>query len=165
MAPKTNSAGAHFPPTDSDAHSIVAEHSALATAKQALTFLIDPSKANSATRPQRLRTRALLRTLHYFGKFLFWKLYRWAKYALVGSAVAAVGSMVAAGSMATGVGFLMAPGGIVASAGFGTVYGLARFAWRRIHRKKMSTAQRGLSANGTATKAYAKEPDLQEVPW
>jgi len=95
---------------------------------------------------------------------LFWRLYRWAKYALVGSAVAALGSVVAAGGVASGVGLFLAPTGIVGTVVAGTVWGLGRWGWRRVWRnRRREDVKIGVSV--VQGKAYVKEPDLQAVPW
>ncbi|KAI5477553.1 blue-light-inducible Bli-3 protein [Pseudohyphozyma bogoriensis] len=61
-------------------------HTALRTN---LTYLIK-GPANAAAHPASLRTRSILRTTRYVLKFVFWRLVRYFKYALVGAGVAAL---------------------------------------------------------------------------
>ncbi|KAJ9656197.1 hypothetical protein H2201_008609, partial [Coniosporium apollinis] len=69
-----------------------AESSALASAKRNIAFLLHPNDARD--RPTRLRTRALLRTVRYIAVFVFWRLVRYAKYAVIGSLTAAAAGTV-----------------------------------------------------------------------
>jgi hypothetical protein len=80
--------------------------SALASAKRNFSYLINPTR--TADHPERLRTRALLRTLNYVGRFIFWRIVRYAKYVAIGSLVAAVGA-TAFGSVISGVAWIAAP--------------------------------------------------------
>ncbi|KAH8761913.1 hypothetical protein BGZ57DRAFT_904379 [Hyaloscypha finlandica] len=91
--------------------------SALHSAKQNIHFLFAPNSPNSP-RPAHLRTRALLRSLRYIGIFIFWRVVRYAKYALVGSIVAAVGA-TAFGGVVSGVGWVLAPTGILGTVAVG----------------------------------------------
>ncbi|GAA94105.1 uncharacterized protein L969DRAFT_93490 [Mixia osmundae IAM 14324] len=103
------------------------ETTALAKAKQNVSFLINPS--NKTVAPTRFRTRALLRTVRYIAVFLFWRLVRYAKYAAIGSAVAFAGSGVL-GTVTGGAGFLLAPPGIVSGALLGIGYGALKIGWK-----------------------------------
>src|SRR5580658_8465658 len=89
--------------SSTDVKADIRSSSALAAAKQNISFLYSPSSASNA--PARLRTRAMLRSLHYVGVFIFWRIVRYAKYALVGAVLAAVGGS----AMGSGVAFLVAP--------------------------------------------------------
>lgn len=106
-------------------------HSALQSAKTNLQFLYDPNSPNA---PTRRRTRALLRTLRYALKFIFWRLVRYAKYAAVGAITAAIAG-TAIGSVASGAAFVIAPTGILGGAGAGLLWGLGKFGWRTLARK------------------------------
>ncbi|KAK6000281.1 hypothetical protein QM012_003913 [Aureobasidium pullulans] len=103
----------------------------LQTAKRNLQFLYDPNSPNA---PTRRRTRALLRTLRYALKFIFWRLVRYAKYAAVGAITAAIAG-TAIGSVASGAAFVIAPTGILGGAGAGLLWGLGKFGWRSLARK------------------------------
>jgi hypothetical protein len=104
--------------------------SALHSAKQNLHFLFAPNSTNSP-RPAHLRTRALLRSLRYIGIFVFWRIVRYAKYALVGSVVAALGA-TAFGGVVSGVGWILAPPGILGTVGIGMVWALGKWGFRRM---------------------------------
>jgi len=92
-----------------------------------LSYLISPS---SADKPGRIRTRALLRTLRYTTVFIFWRLLRSLRYALVGSIVAAIGGTLLA-PITGPLAFVIAPPGILAGAGMGLVWAFARYRWGR----------------------------------
>lgn len=94
-----------------------------------LSYLYNPN--NKDLRPASLRTRAGLSSLRYVLVFAFWRLVRMAKYAIVGSAVAAVGGTVLGPFMGAAA-FLVAPTGIFAFAGAGLIWGIARFGWKTI---------------------------------
>ena len=105
--------------------------SAFAAYHRNLHYLLAPS---SSTQPARFRTRALLRSLHYLGKFILYRLVRYAKYAAVAFAVGAIGAGVF-GSVVSGVGFIVAPTGILGSIAAAGVWGTGRFIARRAHKK------------------------------
>jgi hypothetical protein len=134
--------------------------SALALAKQNISFLYNPSSATNA--PARLRTRALLRALHYIGVFIFWRIVRYAKYALVGSILAAVGST----AVGSGVAFFVAPPTLFASVGVGLIWALGRWGFR-----KMGVGERvaeGVVRGHERTKedgSWRGEQGPQAVPW
>jgi hypothetical protein len=92
-----------------------------------LAYLIDPQ---NPSQPARLRTRAALKTVHYVAIFIFWRLLRTIRYAIVGSVIAAVAG-TALGPLASGAAFFLAPTGILAGAGVGIMWALFKFRWRR----------------------------------
>jgi hypothetical protein len=104
--------------------------SALTSAKQNLHYLFAPNSP-SAPRPAHLRTRALLRSLRYIGIFIFWRVVRYAKYALVGSVVAAVGA-TAFGGLVSGVGWILAPPSILGTVAVGTAWAMGRWGFRKM---------------------------------
>ncbi|EXJ93898.1 hypothetical protein A1O1_02291 [Capronia coronata CBS 617.96] len=108
-------------------------NSALANARRNLNYLISPTSSN-AQRPTRLRTRAFLRTFRYIGQFILWRLVRWAKYVAVGSLVAAIGATAIGGAI-SGVAWLAAPPTFGASIIAASVWGVGKFAARRLHKK------------------------------
>ncbi|KAF2748824.1 hypothetical protein M011DRAFT_382573, partial [Sporormia fimetaria CBS 119925] len=104
---------------------------ALSTAKTNLRYLYDPKTAGPLA-PQRRRTRALLRIVRSSLIFIFWRLVRYAKYVAIGSLVATIGAG-AIGTAVSGVGFVLAPTGIAGTIVAGTVWGIGKFAVRRLH--------------------------------
>jgi len=106
--------------------------SALVSAKRNFNYLINPSKAQN--HPSRFRTRALLRSLRYISKFIFWRIVRYAKYVAIGSLVAAIGA-TAFGSVISGVAWIAAPTTFGASMIAATVWWVGGFAARRIQRR------------------------------
>lgn len=123
---------AHPSDTEVKANVDRASGSALASAKRNLTYLWNPSA--NAGHPGRLRTRALLRAFHYIGIFIFWRVVRYAKYAAVGAAVAALGA-TAFGSVFSGVAFVAAPPTMVASLGIGLVWAVGRWGFKKAAKK------------------------------
>ena len=144
--------------------------SALIKARRNFNYLISPT--GSTERPARLRTRALLRTFRYIGQFIIWRLVKWAKYAAVGALVAAVGA-TAFGSVLSGVAWIAAPPTIGASILAATVWGVGKFAARRLHKRWNRTGQDA----GEAAREYQEDHPLkregtlgqetgpQAVPW
>ncbi|OCT50848.1 hypothetical protein CLCR_09198 [Cladophialophora carrionii] len=106
-------------------------NSALVSARRNFNYLISPTNAE---RPSRLRTRALLRTVRYVGQFILWRLVRWAKYIAVGSIVAAIGATAIGGAI-SGVAWVVAPPSIGAGIVAAGIWGVGRFAARRLHAK------------------------------
>lgn len=106
--------------------------STLTKAKSTLQYLYSPT---TTPPPTSLRTRTLLRSARYIFLFAFWRLYRYAKYALTGALVAAV-SGTALASVASGAAFLVAPTGVLGGAGVGVLWAVARFGFRRARRGK-----------------------------
>ncbi|CAL3970798.1 unnamed protein product [Diplocarpon coronariae] len=113
-----------------EARASIRSSSALRSAKQNVQFLLAPDSPTSP-RPARLRTRALLRALRFIGVFVFWRVVRYAKYALVGSIVAAVGA-TAMGGAVSGVGFLLAPPTVLGSLGIGTAWAVGKWGFRKM---------------------------------
>ncbi|KAF2772902.1 hypothetical protein EJ03DRAFT_257281, partial [Teratosphaeria nubilosa] len=99
----------------------------LTKAKNTIKYMVDPK---TGPQPAQLRTSAFLRSLRYITIFLFWRLVRYAKYAAVGAAVAAI-SGTAIGSVMSGAAFLIAPTGILGGAGVGLLWAVGRFGWRK----------------------------------
>ena len=100
--------------------------------KATLQYLYDPKTAHQ--QPAHLHTRTFLRSLRYVFIFAFWRLVRYAKYAIVGAAVAAVSGTVI-GSVASGAAFLIAPTGILGGAGVGLLWAVAKFGFRRAKKR------------------------------
>lgn len=125
-----------------ESHDDVAVHqqssTALANARRNFNYLINPAKAGAGDRPGRLRTRALLRTVRYITQFIIWRLVRWAKYAAVGALVAAI-SATAVGGFVSGAAWIIAPPSIGASVLAASVWGVGKFAARRLHNRWRST--------------------------
>ena len=111
-------------------------NSALVNAKRNFKFLISPE--TSSERPTRLRTRALLRTFRYLGQFIVWRLVKWAKYAAVGALVAAI-SASAFGGVVTGAAWIAAPPTIGASIFAATIWGVGKYAARKLHSRWKTT--------------------------
>jgi hypothetical protein len=142
--------------------------SALASAKTNLSYLFAPNNPNSP-RPAHLRTRALLRSLRYIGVFIFWRVVRYAKYALVGSIVAAVGA-TAFGGFVSGVGWILAPPTIVGSLGLGTVWALGKWGFRkmRVGEKVGGAAEYEVKEAREGVRRDGQWRDIQgprAVPW
>ena len=124
-APATNAPAIE---STTDAKADQRSSSALASAKRNFSYLYNPK--NKADAPAKLRTRALLRSLRYIGVFIFWRVVRYAKYALVGSVVAAVGA-TAFGGAVSGAAFLLAPPTIATSVGIGMVWAVGKWGFRK----------------------------------
>ena len=121
-------------PTDQDDVAIEAHsRSALATTKQNLRYLYDPKTAGAAAVSSR-RTRAALRVLRSSLIFVFWRAVRYAKYVAIGSLVATIGAG-AIGTFVSGAGFVLAPTGIAGTIIASSVWGIGRFAVRRVKRR------------------------------
>ena len=105
---------------------------ALVSAKRNFSYLINPSIETN--HPSRFRTRALLRSFHYIGKFIFWRLVRYAKYIAVGSLIAAIGATAFGGAI-TGVAWLAAPPTFGASIIAATVWWTGKWGARRLQRR------------------------------
>ena len=144
-----------------DAHS----RNALATAKLNLRYLYDPSTAS--TTPTRRRTRAFLRVFRSSLIFAFWRIVRYAKYIAIGSLVATVGAG-ALGTAVSGAGFVLAPTGIAGTIVAASVWGVGKFALKRVRRRwdkgsgygvQEETRQEGMSG------AMRMERGPEAVPW
>ena len=110
-----------------DAHS----RSALASTKRNLRYLYSP---NTAPGVSSRRTRALLRFLRSGFIFAFWRSVRYAKYVAIGSLVATIGAG-AFGTLVSGAGFVLAPTGIAGTIFAATVWGIGRFAVKRVKKR------------------------------
>lgn len=104
--------------------------SALVAAKRNFNYLLDPGAGGE--HPSRLRTRALLRTLRYLTKFVFWRLVRYAKFIAVGAVATAIGA-TAFGSVISGVAWVAAPTSLTAAIVSGTIWGAGKWGARRLH--------------------------------
>ncbi|KAF2852705.1 hypothetical protein T440DRAFT_526386 [Plenodomus tracheiphilus IPT5] len=147
-----------------DAHS----SSALASTRRNLSYLYNPS--TSTSHPSSRRTRTLLRILRSSLIFAFWRIVRYAKYVAIGSLVATL-SAGALGTMVSGVGSVLAPTGIVGTVVAACVWGVGRFAVRRVGRR-WSAGEEGLEADvvrrrrgemGSEEGKVYRGPDA--VPW
>ncbi|GAA5910913.1 hypothetical protein JCM6882_001930 [Rhodosporidiobolus microsporus] len=88
-------------------------------------YLINPT---TAAAPRSLVTRSSLKTVRYVLKFVFWRLVRYAKYALIGAGTAALaGTFI--GTALPVVGALIVPSMPVAAA-MGATTALIKFTWR-----------------------------------
>jgi hypothetical protein len=63
--------------------------------------------------------------------FAFWRIVRYAKYVAIGSLVATIGAG-AIGTFVSGAGFVLAPTGIAGTIIASSVWGIGRFAIRRV---------------------------------
>jgi hypothetical protein len=106
--------------------------SALASTRRNLRYLYDPKTAPNAVSSR--RTRAFLRVVRSGIIFAFWKLVRYAKYVAIGSLVATIGAG-AFGTVASGAGFVLAPTGIAGTIFAATVWGIGRFAVKRVKKR------------------------------
>jgi hypothetical protein len=113
-------------------------NSALVNARRNFSFLISPDSASD--RPARLRTRAFLRSIRYLSQFIIWRLVKWAKYVAVGGLVAAVGA-TAFGGVMTGAAWIAAPPTIGASIIAACVWGVGKFAARKLHQRWKTTGK------------------------
>lgn len=124
---------------DTDTKANVRSSSALRSAKHNLHYLFAPDSP-SAPRPARLRTRALLKSLRYIGVFVFWRIVRYAKYALVGSVVAAVGAS-AFGGVLSGAAFVLAPPTLLTSVGIGAIWAMGKWGFRKMKVGEMAAVE------------------------
>ncbi|RDL41546.1 Uncharacterized protein BP5553_01525 [Venustampulla echinocandica] len=122
-----------------DTKANVRSSSALRSAKQNLHFLFSPNSPN-APRPAHLRTRALLRSLRFIGIFVFWRIVRYAKYALIGSIAAAAGA-TAFGGAVSGLTFLLAPPTLATSVGVGLIWAMGKWGFRKMRVSKMAAVE------------------------
>jgi hypothetical protein len=151
-----------------EARANIRSSSALHSAKQNIQFLFSPNSPSSP-RPARLRTRALLRSLRYIGIFIFWRIVRYAKYALVGSLVAALGA-TAFGGAVTGVGWILAPPTLVGSLGVGAIWAVGRWGFRkmRVGERVGEMQELEIRESREGVKADGQWRDVQgprAVPW
>lgn len=141
---------------------------ALASAKQNITYLFSPNNPNSP-HPARLRTRGLLKALHYLGVFIFWRVVRYAKYAVVGSVVAAVGA-TAFGGFVSGIGWVLAPPGILGTVAVGTAWAIGKWGFRKLGVKERTAVevQRQAKKDERGVRVDGQWRDVQgprAVPW
>ncbi|EPE26912.1 hypothetical protein GLAREA_02826 [Glarea lozoyensis ATCC 20868] len=147
-----------------EAQAEVRSSSALKSAKQNIQFLFSPDSPN-APRPARLRTRALLRSLRYIGVFVFWRIVRYAKYALVGSVVAAIGATAFGGAI-SGAAFLLAPPTLATSAGVGLIWAMGKWGFRKLRVKDMAAVEMKDSHKKTVVDGqYRDVSGPTAVPW
>jgi len=119
----------------------VAANSAISKAKRTLSYLYSPSKNPLPHGLFARKTVILLRTLRYLSIFIIHRVFRSLRYATVGAISAAVAGS-AFGTITGGVGFLLAPQGILAGAGVGLLWGLARVGWGMAY-KRVRSGQAG----------------------
>jgi len=110
--------------------------------RQKLSYLVSPQGPNQ---PAKLRTRTILKTLHYVTVCIFWRALRTLRYAIAGSLIAAVAGS-ALGPLVGGAAFFLAPPGILAGAGVGVLWALARFRWRKFRKTVKEGGKDGTSA-------------------
>ncbi|RDW69798.1 hypothetical protein BP6252_08818 [Coleophoma cylindrospora] len=151
-----------------EAKANVKSSSALTSAKQNITYLLSPNNPNSP-HPAKLRTRALLKSLHYLSVFIFWRVVRYAKYAVVGSIVAAVGA-TAFGGFVSGVGWVLAPPGILGTVAVGTAWAIGKWGFRKLGVKERTAVevQRQGKRDAQGVRADGQWRDVQgprAVPW
>lgn len=151
-----------------EAKANVRSSSALHSAKRNLHFLFAPDSPN-APHPARLRTRALLRSLRYIGIFVFWRIVRYAKYALVGSLVAAIGAS-AFGGVISGAAFVLAPPTLMTSVGIGLIWAMGKWGFRKMHigEKVGVNAEAQIKESHEGVKIDGQWRDVQgprAVPW
>jgi hypothetical protein len=152
MSPYGGSPIEASPESSTDIKADIRSSSALASAKANISFLYSPSTSSNA--PARLRTRALLRSLHYLGVFIFWRIVRYAKYALVGSIIG------------SGVAFFVAPPTLFASVGVGLIWAAGEWGFR-----KMGVGERLVQSVGRSHEetmrdgGWKGEQGPRAVPW
>lgn len=140
-----------------DAHS----RSALATTKQNLRYLYNPTAGAGAVSSR--RTRALLRVLRSSLIFVFWRIVRYAKYVAIGSLVATVGAG-AIGTFVSGAGFVLAPTGIAGTIVASSVWGIGRFAVRRV-RGRWERRGDGVVEEQAGSRVARMESAPEGLPW
>jgi hypothetical protein len=164
--PDLTSTTASEPTTEAKAN--IRSSSALHSAKRNLHFLFAPDSP-TAPHPARLRTRALLRSLRFIGIFVFWRIVRYAKYALVGSIVAAIGAS-AFGGVVSGAAFVLAPPTLMTSVGIGLLWAGGKWGFGKMHvgEKVGVNAERQVRENQEGVKRDGQWRDVQgprAVPW
>jgi hypothetical protein len=167
MSPSRGSVTAASHETSTELKADARSSSALASAKTNFAYLFNPKGTTHV--PAHLRTRALLRTLRYVGIFIFWRIVRYAKYALVGTLVAAVGA-TAFGSVISGAAFVVAPPSIAASVGIGLIWSVGKWGFRKmgVGRKVQEGGVREVQRSDMAVKQDGTWRDVQgphAAPW
>jgi hypothetical protein len=150
------------PSTDTKAD--IRSNTALKSAKQNISYLINPSSPGT-TRPAHFYTRALLRAARGLGIFIFWRIVRYAKYALVGSVVAAIGAS-AFGGVVSGAAFVLAPPTLLTSIGIGTIWALGKWGFRKagvggMAVEEVEDSRRQIKVDGT----WRDVQGPRAVPW
>lgn len=153
---------------DTDTKANIRSASALHNAKRSVHYLFAPDSPN-APRPAHLRTRALLRSLRYIGIFVFWRIVRYAKYALVGSVVAALGAS-AFGGVLSGAAFVLAPPTLLTSIGVGTIWAMGKWGFRKMRvKEKVGVAAAGeIQGSKASTRVDGSWREVQgprTMPW
>ncbi|GAA5860466.1 hypothetical protein JCM3774_000432 [Rhodotorula dairenensis] len=120
----------------------------LTQARAGLAYLVNPQGHPA---PGSLVTRSSLKSLRYVLKFVFWRLVRYAKYALVGAGTAALAGTVL-GTALPWLSALIVPSMPVAAA-MGATTALIKFTWRHTGNRFM----RGWHAGGEGRDARADE--------
>jgi hypothetical protein len=154
------------PSTETKAN--IRSSSALHSAKRNLHYLFAPNSPH-APHPAHLRTRALLRSLRFIGIFIFWRIVRYAKYALVGSVVAAVGAS-AFGGVVSGAAFVLAPPTIASSLGIGLIWMVGKWGFRKmgVAEKVAGNAEGRVRKEAEGVRQDGRLGDVQgpgAVPW
>jgi hypothetical protein len=154
--------------TDTDIKANIRSSNALSSAKRNLHYLFAPDSPN-APHPAHLRTRALLRSLRFIGIFVFWRIVRYAKYALVGSIVAAIGAS-AFGGVVSGAAFVLAPPTLAGSLGIGLIWAMGKWGFRkmRVGEKLGVDAVSEVRQSQEGVRADGQWRDVQgprAVPW
>ncbi|GAA6022778.1 hypothetical protein JCM8202_002775 [Rhodotorula sphaerocarpa] len=129
----------------------------LSKARTGLAFLANP-KQHPLPAGSSLVTRSSLRTLRYVLKFVFWRLVRYAKYAMIGAGTAALAGTVL-GTALPWLGALIVPSMPVAAA-MGATTALIKYTWRHTG----NCFLKGWSAGGQGHDARADEAgDAQDA--
>lgn len=79
------------------------------------TYLLYGSSAGAAARPASLTTRSILTTSRYILRYLFWRVVRYGKYALLGAVATTIGGSALA-AVSSGAAMLIAPSFMTATA-------------------------------------------------
>jgi hypothetical protein len=170
MSPSRGSSAAEITDLDSstEAKANIRSSSALSSAKTNLRYLFAPDSPNTR-HPAHLRTRALLKSLRYIGIFVFWRIVRYAKYAIVGSVVAAIGAS-AFGGVVSGAAFVLAPPTLLTSVGIGAIWAMGKWGFRKmgVREKVGVNAERQVLEGRERVKLNGQWRDVQgptAVPW
>ena len=150
------------PPPNTDL-ALPPQKTKLSRASDSIKYLYDPT---TGPQPDRFRTRSLLRSVRYISIFIFWRLFRYAKYAAMGALATAVAG-TAIGSVVSGAAFVIAPTGILGGAGVGLLWAVGTFGWRRARAR----VGRGEDARRDEREDAEGEEEVKEVrvprtePW
>ncbi|CAG8982578.1 hypothetical protein HYALB_00007294 [Hymenoscyphus albidus] len=147
-----------------EARAEIRSSTALTSAKKNIQFLFSPDSPN-APRPVHLRTRALLRSLRFIVIFVFWRIVRYAKYALVGNVMAAIGASAFDG-VVSGAAFVLAPPTIMTSVGVGLIWAMGKWGFRKMMVGEMAAAEVGHSRQKTVQDGQWRDVQgPRAVPW